>query len=369
MNRHFATIGLILYVLIPFSLLHSAEALSSDPISTRFQQPKMPSVRTHLAGYPIAFYSNETGAAAGLASKLLLSGYSDQRVSSLTFVGYYTTNGQYSIKLKPELYMGSEKYKLSGKVQYKYANDPFFGIGNSTIIEDVVYYSSKFFKFDMSAQRRVLPNLYVGPQYNLAHNRLTDDSELIDNGLQTVRDGGLSSGIGIHLTYDTRDSNMYPIKGSYLEFSALTYQSFLESDYKFNSYFIDLCNYRTLFGDHVLALQGVFGVISGSPPFLLMNSLEDTLRGFSDNRFVDKNVAAFQAEYRLPLFLRLGAVGFVGVGQVGDKVSSFTLGGFKPSAGAGLRMTINREHRINLRIDYGRSADDSSFDINFMEYF
>jgi outer membrane protein assembly factor BamA len=368
MNRHFATIGIIFYILIPFSLLHSAEGFSSDAISTQFQQPK-PSVRTQLAGYPIAFFSNETGAAAGLASKLMLSGYSVQRVSSLTFLGYYTTNGQYSIKLKPELYLGGENYKLSGKIHYKYANDPFFGIGNSTNIEDVVYYRSRFFYFDMSAQRRVLPNLYVGPQYNLTHNRLTGDSELMNSGLQTVRDEGVSSGIGIHLTYDTRDSNIYPTKGNYLELSALTYQSFLESDYQFNSYLIDLCNYRTLFGDHVLALQGVFGSIVGSPPFLLMHSLEDTLRGFSDNRFVDKNVVSFQAEYRLPLFWRFGAVGFVGVGQVTDSLSSFTLGGFKPSAGAGLRMTINREHRINLRIDYGRSADDSSFDINFMEYF
>ena len=119
----------------------------------------------------------------------------------------------------------------------------------------------------------------------------------------------------------------------------------------------------------MLAFQGVAGITIGDPPFYMMNDLEDTLRGFSNNRFVDNNMLALQTEYRLPLFWRLGMVGFVGVGQVFDDLSNFSIGEFIPSAGLGLRVNLIRDHSINLRIDYGVSSVDSSFDIKFMEAF
>jgi hypothetical protein len=101
----------------------------------------------------------------------------------------------------------------------------------------------------------------------------------------------------------------------------------------------------------------------------MMNSLDDYLRGFGDNRFVDKNVIAFQAEYRIPLFWRLGAVIFTGAGEVFDNLGSLTLGGFKPSAGLGLRMAIIRDPKQNLRIDWAKSIDDSTLEFGFKEAF
>ena len=62
-------------------------------------------------------------------------------------------------------------------------------------------------------------------------------------------------------------------------------------------------------------------------------------------------------------------VGFAGVGQVFSKDSTFSLNEFKPSAGLGLRLRLVKDQPINLRIDYGWSSDDSSFEFNFMEAF
>jgi hypothetical protein len=107
----------------------------------------------------------------------------------------------------------------------------------------------------------------------------------------------------------------------------------------------------------------------GNPPFQAMFSLEDTLRGYSEGRFIDRNVITVQAEYRLPLFWRLGLVGFVGAGQVADNLGDFRVDGFKPSTGAGLRFCVIEDEHINLRIDYARGVGDSSLDIKIMEAF
>jgi hypothetical protein len=101
----------------------------------------------------------------------------------------------------------------------------------------------------------------------------------------------------------------------------------------------------------------------------MMNSLDDFLRGFADNRFVDKNVIAFQAEYRIPLFWRLGAVVFIGAGEVFDNLGSLTFGGLKPSAGFGLRVAIIRDPKQNLRIDWAKSLDDFTLEFGFKEAF
>jgi hypothetical protein len=53
-----------------------------------------------------------------------------------------------------------------------------------------------------------------------------------------------------------------------------------------------------------------------------------------------------QGEYRMPLWRRLGAAAFGGLGQLG-------LNRFKYSVGWGLRYNINPKERLNLRLDLG----------------
>lgn len=93
------------------------------------------------------------------------------------------------------------------------------------------------------------------------------------------------------------------------------------------------------------------------------------MRGYFEGRFRDKSLLVFQAEYRMPLFWRLGAVGFVGVGNVAEKFSQLDLGNLKSAYGIGLRFLFDRKERIQLRMDIGWGKNSSGFYFSIFEAF
>ncbi len=64
-------------------------------------------------------------------------------------------------------------------------------------------------------------------------------------------------------------------------------------------------------------------------------------------------LAALQAEYRLPVWDPLGVAAFAGWGDVSSRPGDFKLSGLKFSAGAGLRLVLNKSERTLLRLDFG----------------
>lgn len=84
------------------------------------------------------------------------------------------------------------------------------------------------------------------------------------------------------------------------------------------------------------------------------------MRGFYDGRFRSKNQVVLQAEYRVPIAWRIGAVGFAGIGNVGDRVHNLNFQELKYSYGGGLRVALNRKERLNLRVDYGWGVGEST---------
>jgi len=113
----------------------------------------------------------------------------------------------------------------------------------------------------------------MGIQYEFGRARVTDKEgpKLLDSENVPGSEGCDFSGIGITVTWDSRDNNLYPTSGSYHQFSASSYESFLGSDYKYNSYLLDVRHYRPVFSKHILAFQGVVGINTGNPPFQILN--------------------------------------------------------------------------------------------------
>jgi hypothetical protein len=77
------------------------------------------------------------------------------------------------------------------------------------------------------------------------------------------------------------------------------------------------------------------------------------LRGYYEGRYRDRLYLSGQLEIRRHLFWRLGAVGFVGVGDVGDDIQDIRIRTAQVSGGAGLRVLFNQEENVNLRVDLG----------------
>jgi outer membrane translocation and assembly module TamA len=98
---------------------------------------------------------------------------------------------------------------------------------------------------------------------------------------------------------------------------------------------------------------------------------DQLLRGYYGGRFRDQDLLALQAEYRMPVWWRLGAVGFVAAGQVAPKLDDLGLDRFKPAAGLGLRFLLSPEEGLNIRADYGWGFDveSSGFYLSIGEIF
>ena len=324
-----------------------------------------------IGAFPIIFYTDETRLAGGAGVYVIYQGKATQHSSSIGLLGFYTQNKQYTFVFEPEYYYKGDRYKITGEIAFIYFPNKFYGIGNNTKKDDEEEYSTRVFRLNPILQKKIFSNFYAGIQYDQIHSKLTEieEGKVLDSGKICGSDGGKVSGLGIKTTWDTRNNNLYPSSGQYFQFSFVTYEPTLGSDYTFSLYRLDMRQYKLLFGKHILAVQGIVGISNGNPPFQMLYELGSNLRGYYQNRFQDKNLVAFQAEYRMPVYGRFGLVGFAGMGEVAHQFKNISMKEMKPSIGFGFRFALIPEQNINLRIDFGYGKDDSSFDIIINEMF
>ena len=67
--------------------------------------------------------------------------------------------------------------------------------------------------------------------------------------------------------------------------------------------------------------------------------------------------------------LGTGAVGFAGVGYIKDSFADALESEQVPSYGVGVRYLVLEKHRINVRLDYGRSKDNDAIYLSVTEAF
>ena len=103
----------------------------------------------------------------------------------------------------------------------------------------------------------------------------------------------------------------------------------------------------------MLALQAFGQVVFGEPPIDVLPALGGPalLRGFFQGRYRDKVYMVVQAEWRVPLFWRLGAAAFGAVGNVYPDLAHVDGDNLKPAGGLGLRLNVGRRNPVNIRLD------------------
>jgi outer membrane protein assembly factor BamA len=95
----------------------------------------------------------------------------------------------------------------------------------------------------------------------------------------------------------------------------------------------------------------------------------EKMRGVYLGRYRDKLMTIVQTEIRFPIYWILSAVAFGGLGEVAPDFNGYTLNGIHWSAGAGLRLMVDSQHKANIRFDYGISKDQHFFFFGFGEAF
>jgi outer membrane protein assembly factor BamA len=341
-------------------------------------EPEAPGKRSVVI-LPIVFYSPETKFAGGIGGLLTFRprrAEPSDRPSSIYFYGIYTQLKQFSTSWEPEFYFGKEAYLLRCRLLVERYPDKFWGVGPDSPDSAEENYTPRSVQIEASFLKKVLPRaqLYAGPQLRYENFRILKagpPEALLGRGAVTGSAGGSVAGLGLILNRDSRDDIFFPHRGDYWQLSAMFNSRAFGGDFGYTAVKLDARKYVPVFTSHVLAFQAQLQSVSGTPPFHSYAKLgSDTMmRGYYAGRFRDRVMAAVQAEYRMPLFWRLGVVGFVGLGNVASRIGALDLAHLKYSRGAGLRFRLSPGEATNLRVDVAFGKDTSGIYVTAREAF
>lgn len=345
--------------------------------STIVHKPDTVAVRgVDWLAYPYIFYSPETSLAFGGGGIVYFKLYDNPKAksSSITPSFYYTINGQYDVTIIPELFLFEDKLRVWSKFNYSSYFDRYYGIGNQTEeIENAQYLQDNF-----QAQVKLQPKLFderlnIGINYEIRNMSVVDtkgNPYLEDTTLTiTGREGGLTSGIGLAVAWDTRDNNFFPSKGGFYEIYAANFSDFLGSDFNYSKNVVDLRHYFNIVSNQVLALQAYLLRETDTPPFYDLGLLGGSkqMRGTIMGRYRDKTYYVVQSEYRMPeLVWRFGLILFAGFGDVAPSIGRITIATVKPTYGFGIRFRFDELEKVEIRMDvgFGKGSNGIYFDIN-----
>lgn len=319
-------------------------------------------------------YTPERGAMAtgALLRYFRLSRLPGTRASSLSLTAGISVKGRSELSFDPSVWMMRDRLNIAGTAYASRFDYPYYGIGNDTRAGDREDFTAVRAGARLEVVARVWRSLLAGPLYDARYEDVTavEEGGLIDSGV-VAGGGGLVSGVGGIVRWDSRDRTFAPHRGGLVSLSPRLYRRGLGSDQDFARVVLDASWYVEVTGDHVIALDGRAEMRTGDPPFdhLSLAGGSRLLRGMIEGRYRDNDFLGGQVEYRFPLVWRLGGVAFGGVGRVAHEVDDFDLEGWHWAGGGGLRFAVNRQEGINLRLDAGATVDDLNFYLAIGEAF
>jgi surface antigen Omp85-like protein len=325
---------------------------------------------------PIVFYTPETSwgfGGVGIYSFHFKKDSINSRPSQIQLGAAYTLRNQILVYLPFQLFLKNGKYKVYGELGYYRYIYEFSGIGNEGHQDESELYSVDFPRLRLNILQQVQPNLFVGLRYWMDDFNITQTEEdgLLENADITGAQGGFLSGLGIVANYDTRDKIFYPSRGLYAESLVFFNNNIFGSDFNYTKYIFDGSAYFQNKWRHILALNIYAEMTSGDPPFNQLSLLggNKRMRGYFEGEYRDKQYVSFQAEYRMHLFWRIGAVFFVGSGMVESDFKKVEVNNIKYVIGVGLRFLLDEKQKVNFRFDAGFGKNTSGLYVTVSEAF
>ncbi|MDX2411326.1 MAG: BamA/TamA family outer membrane protein [Woeseiaceae bacterium] len=288
-----------------------------------------------------------------------------QPASVTAAAGLYTSNDSRALALVQQSYWKDGRWRFTGVIGGADLRLSLLTSDQSANGTNVDWRINGAFLFAKIA-RRIKGNWYGG-----VLTRLIDADQAIEAATSTsdfnTGSDARSMGLGAYVEYDSRDNSINSSSGKYFKFDALFNDEAIGSNTTYQSYGAAFRSYHRLTDSVVLAweLQGCQR--GGTAP--LWDACTIKLRGFSATDYLGKMSSSGQIEARWQLSERWGIAGFAGAGYVGSSFSGIREREAIPSYGAGLRFTVLKAKKINLRLDYARSTDSDAIHISVGEAF
>ena len=313
-----------------------------------------------VAALPLVYYQPETSLGAigqvMLVRRASSGGTTEERHDTLSAVVTATLRRQYAFGLSGMKFWNQDDDRLKLDLGIQSFPNTFWGLGNDTLASAADHYTPLSVGGQPNYSHRVVERIYLGMNAVVGYYRIQSFAPAgpVADYLATHRRAGRLIGVGPTIARDSRDDSNYPRAGS---LTALTFTAYLPawfSAYRFADLKADQRTFIALPLSSVLALQAFGQLVIGEPILDAIPALGGPamLRGFFQGRYRDKVYMVGQAEWRVPLFWRLGTVVFGGAGDVFPDLAHVGVEHLKPAGGLGLRLNVgSRRSPVNIRLD------------------
>ncbi len=230
----------------------------------------------------------------------------------------------------------------------KYIRNSFFGTGNKSSFNDLEEYTKEPLEIDLNLSRGFSNNIIgqFGLKYKTVRNfNFSDTSKLLlqPSGLSSSKSN--FSSINLSVRYDTRNSFINPSKGLVLLGETEYAPELSFTNTSFVRYAGWLQYYTTLFYPNtVFAFRTGLQTLTGNNlPVQTLLSIggNNTLRGYPQDRFLDKTVALVNAEIRFPIFWRFGGILGFDAGKVWHSIYKMDIKNWPNNPVFGLRFYMD----------------------------
>ncbi len=307
-------------------------------------------------------------------------------LSFVNFAPYFNFNRRFGLPFRSSVWLKDNEWNIQGDVRFLVYPQYTWGLGTSHPINEKEWVNYKYIRFYQAVLKRVGEHLFVGIGYDLDyHFNIGSDSGVNlqeFTGYQYGLSGNsLSSGLTLNLLYDTRNRNVYPFPGTYLNVVFRSNPGFMGNTNAWQSLFVDLRKYFELnsparpFQQNTLAFWTfLWQNFYNKTPYLDLPSTgwdeyNRSARGFDQNRFRGKSLYYLEGEYRRDITNNglLGFVVFSNINTVSGSGTMFT--SWHPAGGTGLRIKLSKATHSNFALDYAFSKGYRTVLFNFSETF
>lgn len=320
-------------------------------------------------------YSSDTKLGLGLvAAGIYRTDRSDSITmpSNVSLYGDVSTVGFYLLGIRGNHIAPRNRSRIDYKLYFYSFPTKFWGIGYDMGNNSRNETSYKDFRFtaNVNYMFRLADALYIGPgaEYNyIKGSEVADDALWMWNG---ERLSTSTVGVGLKVVWDSRDNLTAPTSGLMARLEQRVCPRWLGNHYPFSYTEIEGCLYNKLWEGAVLATRLHARVAYGTVPWSMLSSLGGSfaMRGYYDGRYRDKGEADLTLELRQHIWHRIGAVAWVGAGNVFPSFDRMRMRHTLPNFGLGYRWEFKKN--TNVRLDYGfGKSGQSGFIFNINEAF
>ena len=333
--------------------------------------------RSRVEPLPILSYDTDIG--FGYGAKLFLFDLFHAN-ESFDFVLFNSTKGERwyrGVFSYPDFeYREGTVYPISVDFTFdydKWLQNNFYGIGNGSLFSDREIYTRAPIELALTFSRGVTREVVgqVIAKYERIENYGFDSTSVLKLLPPSLNASAARyASIGVDIRYDTRNSFINPTSGAVLQAESEYAPNRVAGNVSFLRLAMWSQYYYTLFyPTTALALRvGLQQVVGSNLPVQVLTSLggNSTLRGFTQDRFLDKAMALMNAEVRFPIFWRVGGVVGVDAGKVWHSFADADLRNWAANSVAGLRLYMDN---FVVRADFGFGPEGTGFYFNFGQVF